>query len=411
MKSKNNFLSRNEVQIQEINMRSKIKYIDLFSGIGGFHQAMKSFDAECVLASEIDNSAIEVYKKNYNIDSNNDIRDIDKKMLEGKKIDLLCGGFPCQSFSQAGSQAGFEDETKGTLFFEIKRILKIKIDENNPIKYIMLENVANLVAHDNGKTYKVIIKNLTELGYVVSEKPIIASPHMIGIPQLRKRVFIIGVHKSFKQTLEYDNSFLNKKKENICYSVVSKVQVKKEYYISEYEIKVLTAWDEFYQNINLKVIGFPIWSEYFNDDMNFCEPPWKEEIIVKNKKFYKENKKFIDIWMKKHDIKNKFVKTHRKFEWQAGNHIKSIWEGIIQFRPSGIRVKKPTDFPALVAMTHIPIIGKYKRRLTVEEVAKLQSFPSDFKIDGSKSQAYKQFGNSVNVELVRLILKELLEKN
>ena len=87
-------------------------------------------------------------------------------------------------------------------------------------------------------------------------------------------------------------------------------------------------------------------------------------------------------------------------EWQAGSSIDTVWEGVIQFRPSGIRIKKPTCFPALVAIVQIPIIGKYRRRLTVEEAARLQSFPASFKSCDNQQQAYKQFGNSVVVPLM-----------
>ena len=97
-------------------------------------------------------------------------------------------------------------------------------------------------------------------------------------------------------------------------------------------------------------------------------------------------------------------------EWQAGKDIETIWDGLIQIRPSGVRVKRPTSFPALVAMVQIPIIGKYRRRLTPREAARLQSFPKDFIIDENDFQAYKQFGNSVNVKCVEFLTKQLLEQ-
>ena len=101
-------------------------------------------------------------------------------------------------------------------------------------------------------------------------------------------------------------------------------------------------------------------------------------------------------------------------EWQCGTDIASIWDGVIQFRPSGIRIKKPNNFQALVAMVQIPIIGKYRRRLTVEEAARLQSFPVDDEIkpfipDDNRQQAYKQFGNSVNVEVIRRAAEALFK--
>ena len=118
---------------------------------------------------------------------------------------------------------------------------------------------------------------------------------------------------------------------------------------------------------------------------------------------------FIDSWSKKYNNLKDFTPTQKKFEWQAGNGIDSLWEGVIQFRPSGIRVKKPTCFPALVALVQIPIIGRYKRRLTVREAARLQSFPEDFIPNKSDQQAYKQFGNAVNVEVIKYMANKLFE--
>ena len=100
-------------------------------------------------------------------------------------------------------------------------------------------------------------------------------------------------------------------------------------------------------------------------------------------------------------------------EWQCGTRINSVWEGVIQFRPSGVRIKTPDCFQALVAMVQIPIIGRYKRKMTVEEAARLQSFPVDeeesFVIDKNRQQAYKQFGNSVNVDVIRECAEQLFK--
>ena len=168
---------------------NEFRFVDLFSGIGGFHQAMSHLGGKCVLASEIDKYAIETYQANYGIDSAHDITAIaDEDVPEH---DVLCGGFPCQTFSKAGSQKGFADQTKGTLFFQVARILK----HSRP-KFVFLENVRNLVAHDKGNTWAVIKQTLQELGYVLSDAPIIMSPHQLGVPQLRERVYIVGIHKS-----------------------------------------------------------------------------------------------------------------------------------------------------------------------------------------------------------------------
>lgn len=384
----------------------KFKYIDLFSGIGGFHQAMDQLGGECVFSSEIDKYAIETYKKNYNIDASHNVLESDYEDSRIPNHDVLCAGFPCQAFSKAGKRLGFDDETKGTLFFEVERILC-----NHKTKYIVLENVRNLVSHDHGNTWKTIYNHLKALGYRLTPKPIIISPHQLGIPQLRERVVILGIYDSDNADKDLDIHFDKgiKKDENNIYSILEDEPVDSKYYISEYEEKVLTAWDEFYKGINRDVLGFPVWADYFVKEADEMMPDWKKTFIRKNNELYNENKMFIDTWLNKYDSLKDFTPTHRKFEWQAGKSIKSIWEGIIQFRPSGVRVKKPTCFPALVAIVQIPIIGERKRRLTVREAARLQSFPDSFIPDDNDQQAYKQFGNAVNVEVIKLAAKKLFE--
>lgn len=384
----------------------KFKYIDLFSGIGGFHQAMDQLGGECVFSSEIDKYAIETYKKNYNIDASHNVLESDYEDSIIPDHDVLCAGFPCQAFSKAGKRLGFDDETKGTLFFEVERILS-----NHKTKYIVLENVRNLVSHDHGNTWKTIYNHLKALGYRLTPKPIIISPHQLGIPQLRERVVILGIYDPDNADKDLDIHFDKgmKKDENNIYSILEDEPVDSKYYISEYEEKVLTAWDEFYKGINRDVLGFPVWADYFVKEADEMLPDWKKTFIRKNNELYNENKMFIDGWLNKYDNLKDFTPTHRKFEWQAGKSIKSIWEGIIQFRPSGVRVKKPTCFPALVAIVQIPIIGERKRRLTVREAARLQSFPDSFIPDDNDQQAYKQFGNAVNVEVIKLAAKKLFE--
>lgn len=387
-------------------MKKTFKFIDLFAGIGGFHQAMEQLGGECVFASEIDKYAIESYKENYGIDSNINIKDIDEKDIP--KHDVLCAGFPCQTFSKAGKQEGFKDETKGTLFFEIERILKY-----HKTKYIILENVRNLVSHDNGNTWETIYNHLIKLGYRLTKEPIIISPHQLGIPQLRERVVILGVYdpENTDKNLEIELPELIGKDDNDITSILETKKVSSKYYISDYEKMVLTAWDEFYKGIKETVIGFPIWALYFNGFTKTEDlPKWKLDFINKNINLYKNNKEFIDGWLKKYNYLKDFSKTHKKMEWQAGDSIESLWDGLIQFRPSGIRVKKPTCFPALVAMVQIPIIGKYKRRLTVREAARLQSFPDSFIPNRNDQQAYKQFGNAVNVNVIKVMAEKLFNE-
>ena len=384
---------------------NSFKFIDLFSGIGGFHQAMELLGGECVFASEIDEECNKVYEANYGMSSDINVRDASVENIP--KHDVLCAGFPCQAFSKAGKQMGLKDQTRGTLFFEIVRIL-----EHHKTPYIILENVRNLVSHDHGKTWSIIQKNLRELGYRTTAEPLIISPHQFGIPHLRERVIILGKYDPENIDIPLDISFDNLKKKDECsiYDIVDSCEVDKSYYINEYEEYVLTAWDEFYKGVKEKVIGFPIWSFEFKTNYSLDGiPAWKAEFIQKNRNLYLNNKEFIDEWLKKYDDLEKFSPTHQKMEWQAGEKISSLWDGVIQFRPSGIRVKVPTCFPALVAMVQIPIIGRYRRRLTVEEAALLQSFPATFKPSDNRQQAYKEFGNGVNVEVIKQCAIKLFE--
>lgn len=168
------------------------KFIDLFAGIGGFHIALHNLGAECVFASEWDEAARKTYEENLSkvspklFKSGNfagDITEVDKTAIPN--FDILCGGFPCQPFSQAGHKLGFDD-TRGTLFFDIAEIIKMK----QP-KAFFLENVRGLFKHDNGKTFEVIRRTLTEeLGYSLHYSIVKASEH--GLPQHRPRLFMIG---------------------------------------------------------------------------------------------------------------------------------------------------------------------------------------------------------------------------
>lgn len=366
---------------------------------------MASFGGKCVLASDIDEAAIAVYKKNYGIDSNINVRDIKDENVPDH--DVLCAGFPCQAFSKAGKREGFMDQIRGTLFFEVARILKAK----HP-KYILLENVRNLVSHDNGNTYQVICETLKGLGYRLTKDPLILSPYQFGIPQVRERIYIPGLYdpERVNEPLNIEFDSLLEKSDNSIDTILDPEENDPFYAISDHLKDVLTAWDEFYHGIDIKVVGFPVWSEYFKTktvDPSF--PAWKKEFVEKNQQLYARNKDFIDGWLKKWHSLRYFTPTERKFEWQCGTNVNTIWDAVIQIRPSGVRVKKPDIFQALVALVQTPIIGKYRRRLSVREAARLQSFPDSFVPDENKQQAYKQFGNSVNVEVLKRIFEKLIQ--
>lgn len=376
------------------------KFVDLFCGIGGFHLAMEQLGGKCVFSCEIDKKAREVYKDNFGIEPMGDIRDIDISSIPDH--DVLCAGFPCQPFSKAGNRLGFLDETRGTLFFEIEKILIAK----KP-KYIILENVKNLVGHDNGRTLNVIKKHLKDIGYRLNDKNIIISPHHLGIPQNRERIIIIGVYDKFNSTDISIDVKVDRKKQCDIDNIIDHNYINNK--ITQEEEYILNAWDDFYNGIKEKIIGFPVWMEYFVEtyNNNNSNAKWKENIIKKNISLYLNNKEFIDKWLIKYDFFKNVKPTLRKLEWQCGDSISSLWDGIIQIRPSGIRVKKSNCFPALVAMVQIPIIGKMKRRLTVIEALRLQSFNDDFKLKYNDKVSFKQLGNAVNVEVIKHCMEQL----
>jgi len=175
------------------NKKSQLRFVDLFSGIGGFHLALHNLGAECVFAAEWDEPARETYRKNFGAISPALFLDDDRNFAgditlvnkeEIPDFEVLCAGFPCQPFSQAGHKRGFDD-VRGTLFFDIAEILRIK----KP-RAFFLENVRHLLKHDDGKTFSTIMRVLEELGYKTTYQIVKASDH--GLPQHRPRIFIIG---------------------------------------------------------------------------------------------------------------------------------------------------------------------------------------------------------------------------
>ena len=388
----------------------KFKYIDLFCGIGGFHQAMESLGGKCVFASDIDRDCRKTYEENYGLEPAGDITKI--KAADIPAHDVLCAGFPCQAFSKAGKRLGFDDETKGTLFFDICRIL-----EYHKPKYALLENVRNLASHDHGNTWRVIRERLKKLGYNLLPEPVIFSPHYIGVPQHRERVYIMCVRKDIGNIKPFSfnaDDMVPCTIESILENDKDIPNVK-DYKISPQMEELIDLWNEFLQSIKVERLpGFPIWSDRLcdldpNEDLSQY-PDWKQNFIRKNNELYVANRKFIDKWLRKARKNPLFFGAKAKLEWQAGQTKKpDIWKQIFQLRPSGIRVKVNTYFPALVAIVQTSIIGSRRRYLTPRECAHLQSFPDSFKPDEKPAQAYKQFGNSVNVECVRLFAKHMFE--
>ena len=171
----------------------KITFIDLFCGIGGFRLALESLGAKCVFSCDTDRQARKTYQANFGEEPEGDITTIAADSIPD--FNILCGGFPCQPFSIAGKQRGFKD-TRGTLFFEIARIAKVKQPE-----VVFLENVANLARHDNGNTLRVILDTLDGLGYNVHYQ--VLNVAYYGVPQIRKRIYFV----CFRKDLQVDFVF------------------------------------------------------------------------------------------------------------------------------------------------------------------------------------------------------------
>lgn len=389
-------------------MTSPFRFIDLFCGIGGFHQAMESLGGECVFASDIDVDCRKTYEANYGVSPAGDITKIAAEDIPAH--DVLCGGFPCQAFSKAGNRLGFDDPTKGTLFFDICRII-----EHHRPKYVLLENVRNLASHDHGNTWRVIHDKLENLGYNLLPEPVISSPHLFGIPQHRERVFIMCVRKDIGEItpFEFDRKLVKPCSIDTILQDDSEIPNIEEYRISREMEDLIDLWNEFIQNIKAERLpGFPIWSDRLRD-LDFSEnldalPSWKRNFILKNNELYMNNREFIDNWLVRAKQNPLFFGAKAKLEWQAGQTDRpDIWKQIFQLRPSGIRVKVNTYFPALVAIVQTSVIGSRKRFLTPRECARLQSFPESFMPDVKQQQAYKQFGNAVNVNLVKIFAEHM----
>ena len=163
-------------------------FIDLFSGIGGFHYALAKLGGRCVMASDISPCANETYKQNYGITPSGDIYSISSNDIPN--FDILCAGFPCQSFSNVGTKGGLQDP-RGKLIFEVFRILKDK----KPRAFI-LENVKGLISHDKGKTLALIVSNLEKCGYQTYTQVLEAKD--FNLPQIRKRLFFVGIRHDIK---------------------------------------------------------------------------------------------------------------------------------------------------------------------------------------------------------------------
>jgi len=318
-------------------MSKGVKFIDLFAGIGGFHQAMSQFGAECVFASEWDKNASQTYAENYGIEPHGDITQIEAKDIPAHE--MLCGGFPCQAFSISGKQKGFED-TRGTLFFDIARIV-----EHHRPKVLLLENVRNFEKHDGGKTLQTVLATLKELGYSTSYQVLNASHY--GLPQNRERIFIVG----FREDLNIQDFAFPKP----THQQVSLLDILED---APKEAKVINRPDTFF-----------------------------------TKEFTPQQNIFGEI-----DLPNRPIQIGYVNKGGQGERI---------YSPYGHAITLSAYGGGAGAKTGLYCIDGKIRKLSPRECARAQGFPDSFIINSSLTQSYKQFGNSVAIDVVKAILKEI----
>ncbi|WP_406233299.1 DNA (cytosine-5-)-methyltransferase [Isoptericola jiangsuensis] len=425
------------------------RFVDLFAGLGGFHLALARMGGSCVFAAEWKEHLRELYEINHGIMPSGDITKVDPQDVPDH--DVLTAGFPCQPFSKAGEQLGFECTDQGNLFFNVADILRKK----KP-KFFILENVPNLLKHDEGRTWSEIQRILglggDGLGYHVRAERL--SPHNFGIPQIRERVYIVG-SLSPMDTFQWPEK--SEAETNIDTVLEENPTGAKK--LSEQVSECLSVWNEFLQACpkDVELPSFPLWSMEWGATYPYEEttpyslmkkygvdglkgfrgshgvrtgamksletrwqslpsharasddvfPKWKQDFIRQNRKFYEDNKSWIDEWLPKI---LKFPSSLQKLEWNIKGGNRDIWEHVIQFRASGVRIKRRTTAPSLIAMTdtQVPIIGWQKRYMTPNECARLQSLGDLKQLPKSSSKAFAALGNAVNSNVVEKVARSLL---
>ena len=392
-----------EHQTNNKNSIDSFTFIDLFCGIGGFHQALTEIGGTCVLASDIDEKCKKAYEKNYKIKPEGDIKNIDIPSIPS--FDVLCAGFPCQPFSKAGHQRGFEDN-RGNLFFNICDIVK----QHKP-KYILLENVRNLSTHDDGNTWNVIHKHILDMGYSTYDIPVILNVLHFNVPQNRERVIImckrkdLGPLQELPEIPKNPKLLLTRTLKNFIFD--KEKDEYEKYKIIGKEKQVEEVWDKFIKLLiskNISIPKFPIWTDWWDKETSDDPIFYKKykNWIDKNQAFYVEYKSVVGPWLKNSRAIECWKGSVRKFEWHAGEERSDDGMNSLLWttRGSGIRAKRPDYIPTLVAMTSmIPIYGPQGRKLTPKELLRLQSFPDTFEF--VEKDIYKQLGNAVNVKMIK----------
>lgn len=329
------------------------KFIDLFAGIGGFRLGGQKNNGKCVFSSEWDKFAQQTYKSNFGEVPFGDITQIDADVIP--KHDILFAGFPCQPFSYSGRNEGFKDKTRGTLFFDILRILETK----KP-KMFLLENVKGLKSHNKGKTLEIIIDSLTKLGYQLNWE--ILKSTDFGLPQKRERWYCVGSLNAI------DFKFPKRRKEQVTLrSIVDQNEDSDNLKLTEFERK----------RINYHFHNVTDDYQRVEHDSSKYEPTTKKG---------------------RHGVFS-YQKPDGSLRFHVGDHAKTQIQ-------EAFYCTLDTYSPTIIA-NRVPKLWDIGRKLSVLESQRLQGFPDNYSFPVSDNQAYKQLGNSVSVPVIDLIIKEM----
>ncbi len=409
-----------------------MKFVDLFAGLGGFHYGMSNAGFKCVFASELDPKLRELYEFNHGLKVWGDIRKAREYNIP--EHDVLCAGFPCQPFSLAGSKKGTECPESGRLIDEVLRIAKHRRPE-----FLILENVPNILTIANGSFWQYIKTAFEQLGYKLIHK--IISPEDVGIPQNRRRLFVVGsLNHGLLELFEWPKLRNRKSLRDILDdSLPHKVlEPRKRAQLMKWQQLLSTcnlpeempslsiSAQEFgatypidFTNLAIKDLrrykgaygqnlgDCKTWNDLLSKMPSYCRktkqvPRWLIKSIGYSRNTYNRNVEFLDEWSKDFDKQHNSWQT---LEWRGYKTKRLLRDHLLQFRASGIRVIKPRKAPSLIAMTatQVPIIGWEMRYMSKYEAAKLQNLHGLAKIPSNDFHAFKAFGNAVNAKIVELI--------